>query len=189
MKRFDLESQRIFTEDEFIEFYLSGLPNIDLLKERFAKLPIVFDSESETLRHIKRVNELLGKAAIELINRAAKHDDSKLGAIEKPYFDVIPFKLKEIAYGSEEYKASLAKLKPALENHYKENSHHPEHYANGINEMNLFDLIEMYFDWVAAGERHTGGSIEKSIEINKDRFKMSEQVVDIFNNTANFLKK
>ena len=139
MKRFDFESQRLFTENEYVNYYLAQLPNEDLLKAQFNDLPVVFDSETETLRHIKRVNELLGKAAIELINRAAKHDDSKLGAIEKPYFDVIPFKLKEITYGSEEYKASLAELKPALENHYKENSHHPEHYENGISGMNLFD--------------------------------------------------
>jgi hypothetical protein len=41
---------------------------------------------------------------------------------------------------------------------------------------------------VAAGERHTGGSIEKSIEVNKDRFKMDAQLTDVFKNTANFLK-
>lgn len=42
----------------------------------------------------------------------------------------------------------------------------------------------MFFDWKAAGERHKDGNILKSIEINKDRFGMSEQLVDIFKNTA-----
>lgn len=42
----------------------------------------------------------------------------------------------------------------------------------------------MFFDWKAAGERHADGNIYKSIEINKDRFKLSEQTVDIFKNTA-----
>lgn len=187
MKKFDFESQRLFTEEEYVDYYSEYIPNKDLLKEQFKDLPVVFDSEVDTLRHIKRLNELLNNAAIELIKRSITHDDSKLESIEKPYFDTIPFKLKTIVYGSEEYKASLAKLKPALDNHYKENSHHPEHYKNGIDGMNLFDLIEMYMDWQAAGERHIGGSMEKSIEINKNRFKMSEQLVNIFLNTHNYL--
>lgn len=189
MTRFDFESQRIFTEQEYVNYYIILLPNEDLLKERFNELPIVFDSEVDTLRHIKRVSELLANAAIELIKRGSKHDNSKLGQVEKPYFDTVPFKLKTMTYGSEEYKNSLKELKPALDNHYKENSHHPEHYENGIDGMNLFDLIEMYFDWVAAGERHTNGSMEKSIEINKTRFKMSDQLVNIFKNTVEYLKQ
>lgn len=43
----------------------------------------------------------------------------------------------------------------------------------------------MFFDWKAVGERHADGNIMKSIEINKDRFKLSEQVCDIFRNTVN----
>ena len=50
--------------------------------------------------------------------------------------------------------------------------------------MDLFDLIEMFFDWKAATERHNDGDINKSIEINKERFKMSDQICDIFKNTA-----
>lgn len=86
--------------------------------------------------------------------------------------------------GSEEYKEYLKELKVALDHHYQNNSHHPEHYENGVNGFDLFDLIEMFFDWKAAGERHADGNIYKSIEINKDRFKLSEQTVDIFINTA-----
>jgi hypothetical protein len=67
---------------------------------------------------------------------------------------------------------------------YQKNSHHPEHYENGVNGFDLFDLMEMFFDWKAAGERHADGNIYKSIEINKDRFKLSEQTVNIFTNTA-----
>lgn len=47
-----------------------------------------------------------------------------------------------------------------------------------------FGQKEMFFDWKAAGERHADGNIYKSIEINKDRFKLSKQTVDIFKNTA-----
>ena len=50
--------------------------------------------------------------------------------------------------------------------------------------MDLFDVLELFIDWKAAGERHGNGNIYKSIEINKERFKMSDQLVDIFTNTA-----
>jgi hypothetical protein len=43
----------------------------------------------------------------------------------------------------------------------------------------------MLFDWKAATERHADGDIRKSIEINKERFKISEQLCDIFRNTVN----
>lgn len=142
-----------------------------------------YDSKTDTLLHIKRVSQLLSEASIELIRRANIHDDSKLKTPEKELFDEYTPKLKDCTYGSEEYK----ELKVALDHHYKNNSHHPEHYENGVNGFNLFDLIEMFFDWKAAGERHADGNIFKSIELNKERFKLSEQTVDIFKNTATHL--
>jgi len=45
-------------------------------------------------------------------------------------------------------------MKPAIEHHYKNNRHHPEHFNNGIDEMNLVDLIELLCDWKAASERN-----------------------------------
>jgi hypothetical protein len=143
-----------------------------------------YDSKADTLLHIKRVSELLTNAAIELVKRGNVHDNSKLEEPEKAEFDRLTPLLKTLTYGSDEYKASLAELQGALKHHYQNNSHHPEHYENGVNGFDLFDLMEMFFDWKAAGERHADGNIYKSIEINKDRFKLSEQTVDIFTNTA-----
>lgn len=143
-----------------------------------------YDSRVDTLLHIKRVSELLTSAAMVLMTRAMVHDDSKLESPEKEYFDEFTPKLKGSTYGSEEYKSFLAELKVGLDHHYQNNSHHPEHYQNGISGMDLFDLIEMFFDWKAAGERHADGDIYKSIEINKGRFAMSDQMVDVFTNTA-----
>jgi hypothetical protein len=143
-----------------------------------------YDSKADTLLHIKRVAELMTNASRELIIRANVHDNSKLESPEKELFDEFTPKLKGCTYGSDEYKEYLKELKVALDNHYQNNSHHPEHYENGVNGFDLFDLIEMFFDWKAAGERHADGNIYKSIEINKDRFKLSEQTVDILTNTA-----
>ena len=145
------------------------------------------DSTEETKKHIQRVRDLLRLVNFEMLSRASKHDKSKLESPEKEAFDEFTEKLRKCNYGSDEYKQFLKDLKPALDNHYKLNSHHPEHYENGINGMNLFDIIEMFFDWKAAGERHETGNIYKSIEHNKDRFNISKQLVDIFINTAKFM--
>lgn len=143
-----------------------------------------YDSKVDTLLHIKRVGELLTNAASELIRRANVHDNSKMESPEKELFDEYTPKLKNSTYGSDEYKGFLKELKVALDHHYANNTHHPEHYENGVNGMDLFDLIEMFFDWKAAGERHTDGNIYKSIEINQKRFNIEGQLVDILNNTA-----
>ena len=145
---------------------------------------IKYDSTADTLKHIKRVNQLLTEASCELVRRANVHDDSKLKSPEKELFDEMTPKLAGSEYGSEEYKKFLAELKPALDHHYKHNSHHPEHWAEGIDGMDLLDVFEMLLDWKAASERHETGDIYKSIEINKKRFGMSDQLESIFINTA-----
>lgn len=145
-----------------------------------------YDSRADTLAHIKRVSELLSKCAIELQGRGIVHDDSKLVEPEKAVFDACTLKLKSMAYGSDEYKAALAELKPALDHHYAANSHHPEHYENGVDGMSLFDVIEMLMDWKAATERMAnGGDIHRSLQINTERFKLSAQLVSILQNTIN----
>jgi len=143
-----------------------------------------YDSKADTLLHSKRVAQLLTEASSELIRRANVHDHSKLESPEKELFDEFTPKLKGCTYGSDEYKGFLTGLKVALDHHYSNNSHHPEHYENGVNGFDLFDLIEMFFDWKAATERHADGNIMKSIEINKERFALSEQLCDIMRNTA-----
>lgn len=143
-----------------------------------------YDSKTDTLLHIKRVAQLLTEASAELIRRANVHDNSKLNSPEKEFFDEYTPKLAGSTYGSDEYKEFLKQLKVGLDHHYANNSHHPEHYENGVNGFDLFDLIEMFFDWKAATERHNDGNIYKSIGINKDRFKINEQICDIFTNTA-----
>ena len=72
-----------------------------------------------------------------------------------------------------------------FDHHYAVNSHHPEHYENGINDMDLVDLIELTCDWIASSKRHADGNIYRSISLNKDRFGMSDQLCKILENTVN----
>jgi len=139
-----------------------------------------------TERHIKRVQELLEDVCKELNLRGIFHDQSKLEDPEKEMFDSAT-ELKTLEYGSTEYKQALTELGPALKHHYKCNRHHPQHFKNGISDMTLIDLIEMFVDWKASSERHETGNIYNSIDINKDRFKMSDQLAKIFKKTAKHL--
>lgn len=143
-----------------------------------------YDSRPETLAHMERVKELLYAAGAEIARRGSVHDQSKLSDAERFLFDEYTPKLKSCVYGSDEYKGFLAGLKPALDHHYAANSHHPEHYPNGVDGMDLFDLIEMFFDWKAATELMSSGNIYRSIEINTERFKLAPQVAAILTNTA-----
>lgn len=143
-----------------------------------------YDSTADTLLHIKRVNELLIDFATEILRRAKEHDESKLSGEEKEGFDRATPRLKELTYGSEEYKMSLEDLQVALDHHYANNSHHPEHYENGVNDFNLYDLVEMFLDWKAATERHADGDIMTSITKNESRFSIAPQISSIFRNHA-----
>ena len=142
-----------------------------------------YDSTAETLKHIRWVNRFLIDFSTELLKRAQEHDQSKLESPEKDLFDEMTPILEKVEYNSPEYKESLERLKPALDHHYLVNSHHPQHYPNGVDDMTLHDLVEMYCDWRAAVLRTKNGDINKSIDINGDRFKMSPQLVQIFKNT------
>lgn len=59
---------------------------------------------------------------------------------------------------------------------------------SSINNMSLFDLLEMLIDWIASTERHADGDIEESIRINRDRFFMGKQLIQVFKNTIPWIK-
>ena len=144
----------------------------------------MYDSRMDTVEHINTVRRFMARVQDKLVHRMIAHDYSKLVTPEKEIFDEFTPKLKSSTYGSDEYKSFLEAMKPALDNHYKFNSHHPEHFENGIKEMTLLDIIEMLVDWKAATLRHADGDIFKSIEINQKRFGYSDELKSIFLNTA-----
>lgn len=142
-----------------------------------------YDSSGDTLQHIIRVNNHIAAFIFRFIDRARQHDKSKMQPPEKEIFDEFTPKLNGVEYNSPEYKEFLREMGIALAHHYKHNSHHPEHYPNGVHGMSLLDIVEMFCDWKAATERMKGGSLETSIQKNKIRFNMSEQLAEILENT------
>lgn len=141
----------------------------------------------ETQKHIEKVRKYLRILTDKLTTRGVNHDAAKLESPEVEIFAEHTEALSQVTYGSPEYQEHLDAMKPALEHHYATYRHHPEHFQNGVNDMNLIDLVEMLADWKAASERQHNGNLLTSIEQNAVRFKMSDQLKQILLNTAKLL--
>lgn len=142
------------------------------------------DVMRETVAHVRRVGNLLLEIIARLQTRAVNHDDSKFSAEEFESFAQETPGLRSLTYGSDEYKAALSRIKPALEKHYERNDHHPEHFDSGIRGMGLIELVEMLADWKAATERHADGDLLQSIEKNAERFGYGDELKRILGLTA-----
>jgi hypothetical protein len=140
--------------------------------------------DSETRKHVSEVGINIQKLIIELLLRASKHDASKFESPErKIYAEYTPL-LGETVYGSPEYTELLKKVKVAIDHHYSKNRHHPEHWASGIQGMDLVDLMEMIADWMAATKRNKNGNIHHSIDVNTPRYDIAPQLAQILKNTV-----
>lgn len=140
------------------------------------------------LAHKKLVATYLQTIANELNRRALVHDDSKFTPEELDDFERMTPILKTLTYGTDEYKAALKELGLALQHHYTTNDHHPEFFSGGVSDMNLIQLIEMVCDWMAAVQRmKDGGDIDKSLEVNQQRFGIDDQLTGILRNTVDKL--
>lgn len=179
-----------------------------------------YDSMEDTGKHIHTVQLFLKQIMNNLSDRWKKHDHSKLHEPEKSMYDEFTPMLQSLIYGSDRYKQVLKDMGPALQHHYENNSHHPEHYGHTqsddanvlerfladsddvradvsaiiehyikhlrskINGMSLLDIIEMLSDWYAATQRHQDGNIMDSLEINRKRFEISDQLHAVILNTV-----
>jgi hypothetical protein len=142
------------------------------------------DSTADTLEHIRKVQARINEVRNLLDTRAEVHDASKLREPEKRGFDVMTEQLARLTYGSPEYAAALEANAPAIEHHWKHNTHHPEYFENGVAGMSLLDVVEMLCDWKAASERTKQGSIAASLAHNKRRFGIDDQLAAIIANTV-----
>jgi hypothetical protein len=79
---------------------------------------VSYDSAADTQAHIATVQELLEEVIGGLRYRSAVHDRSKLEEPEKAMFDRVTPRLRELTYGSPEYKLALKDMGAALTHHY-----------------------------------------------------------------------
>ena len=187
-QRFNSEDKKVYTQDEFLEEFKDSESEKKLIK-MFDDLPVAvigYDSTASTLEHIKRVNDLMLMMAKKMLDRATEHDASKLSTQEKELFDKFTPQLKKVNFNAdpEGYEKQKQKLSVALEHHNQINRHHPEYHKQGIEDMNLIDIIEMIADWKASSERQPDGNVLNSIDTLKETFKFTKQLVNILKNTV-----
>ena len=129
-----------------------------------------------------RVRDHIDTFVAEMLARGRLHDASKLEQPEKSTFDSLIPQLAGVAYGSREYEAAVERARPGLEHHYRRNSHHPEHYRPaGVAGMDLFDLVEMVCDWMAAAEREPKDGVK--LACNVRLFDIEPQLASVIANT------
>lgn len=138
----------------------------------------------EIRKHVRHVQLYLSKFSEDLYRRGIFHDNSKFHEPELSGFaeniDNIPL----LVYDSAEYKAKWLEMRPVIDEHHKNNRHHPEHWANGVDDMSLSDMIEMLVDWKASSMRYKDGSLRKSVDINCEKYNISPQLKRILLNTV-----
>lgn len=144
------------------------------------------DVEQDTQLHISAVGAFLTKVRGEIRERARQHDASKLESPEKEMYEVWRPRLDSMDIESQEYKEALAQMGDGLKHHYAVNRHHPEHFENGVYEMNLIDIIEMVCDWKAAAARK-GESVNMAWAANRFTIVEGSQLYCIIKNTLDFL--
>lgn len=144
----------------------------------------IAECQVETQKHIENVRKYIRFVTEKLTARGVEHDKLKLESPEVEIFAEYTPKLADATYGSDEYNLFLKEMDVALQHHYANYRHHPEHFAKGVNDMNLIDIIEMLCDWKAASLRQNDGNLLKSIETNAQRFGYDDQMKQIFINTA-----
>ena len=139
--------------------------------------------------HKQLVGKYMQKVIAELTTRAIAHDESKWGEEEfPPYAKQLPL-FEQADYGSPEYIACLRAIKPAIDHHFSVERHHPEHFGSeGINGMNLIDLVEMVCDWMAAAQRGGGSLANLRLDLQQDRFAIGSQLQGAIEHTVEALR-
>lgn len=109
------------------------------------------------VRSLHTINEH-GQLAIQLSEAIRKHDQSKYSAAE-----FIPYVWLTASYASGDrhnFKLPFgmkARITDAIQHHYDENPHHPEHWGDNLADMGLPSMAEMVCDWAAMSTEKNGG--------------------------------
>ena len=148
--------------------------------------------EVDTRKHQQLVAEVLIAFAKKLLDRAIKHDASKLEEPEKSHYiePVYALNTEEVPYGSDRYKELTKQMGNGWEHHKLTNDHHIEFFVpysvqtlnDPMRAIDLFALIEMMADWIAASQRRDN-SPAKALDFMKEKYRIDEQVEAIIRNT------
>lgn len=142
-----------------------------------------YDARLDSLLHIKKVSTNINEIAIKVIKRSIKHDESKFESPEREELDKVVPIIKQ-GKDAPNYKQAKLRAESLMKVHKSKNSHHPEFYKNGIDGMNLLDLIEYLSDMKAESK----DNLEEILLKNSKKYNWSEQLLNIMKNTSKILE-
>jgi hypothetical protein len=100
-------------------------------------------------------------------------------------------KLKQLGYNQANSGAIYNCISGAVNMHLNLHfiSYNIEEYSplSNLRFFNLVDVLEMFVDWYCASKRQRNGNIQESMKVNKERFKIADDLYQIFLNTIELL--
>ena len=146
-----------------------------------------FEVLTDVIVHVSEVQENLQDMIHDLTKRSIIHDRSKFQEPEFSVFCSTRPEFKNANYGTPEYASVVEKAKVAVDHHYKNNRHHTAYHANGIQDMNFMDLLEMLADWKAANRRSPDLGFMESLPKCYEKYAISPDLQKIIENTIHYL--
>lgn len=144
--------------------------------------------ESKIMQHKTRVSIIMTKIAREMIARGKSHDNSKFKSPEREIYSENLPKLENAKFGSEEYNNLVnGELAVAVQHHYRQNDHHPEHFEDGFFGMNLIQIMEMVSDWVAVSAEKGTDVVEMLPTLMREK-DIPENYYMILKNTLEYVR-
>jgi hypothetical protein len=149
--------------------------------------------EADTRKHQQWVAEQLIACAKRLLDRAVSHDASKFSEVErKSYVEPV----WELNTREVEYRRLTAQMGEGWEHHKVHNTHHPEFVlmnqpefaGDPFSGMDLFDLLEMLCDWIAASKRR-GNLPSAPIERFRNELGLDHQLECVLRNTLGMMMR
>ena len=143
--------------------------------------------EMDTRTHQQLVAALLLDVAQRFIERAINHDASKFSDAEKPFYvdPVYELNTQEVPYGSDKYIELTKMMGDGWKHHASVNDHHPEYWGD-MSKANLFAIIEMLCDWVAASMRR-GNNPNVPLDRTVIKYELGDMLAKIMQNTLDII--
>lgn len=114
------------------------------------------------------------KLALNLLRRAANHDNSKFYKKEITNFSKLDTSRDDLKHTD---NVMSNRVKELVKLHWKFNRHHPEHFASA-DEMKEIDIIEMVCDWHARSIQFKTNLMDFVTTQQKERFHFSPVVYE-----------
>lgn len=136
----------------------------------------------QLIKHIRSVRFKMGLLANLIRKRSRSHDSFKF---KEDILTVLSNYNLQLSIAIDEDE--ILNLEKKIELINTRNAKHPAFHKNGINNMTLVDIIEMFSDWLIIAEEKNLDTVE-FLEDNCKQFKISSQVLNIFINTLPLIK-